>query len=123
MIDIQSHTYDLHRNTSARNGAKKKNNESLEAYSEFLAADVAKMKEKMIKFTGQAPVALAYPYGAFSKESDAVMKASGISVTFTCTEKVNTIKKAEPECLFGLGRYNRANGISSESFFERTGII
>ena len=43
-------------------------------------------------------------------------------MAFTCEERVNIIKKAEPERLFGLGRYNRPSGISSESFFEKMGI-
>lgn len=122
VIDIQSHTYDLHKNTGNRSGLKMKKSETLEQYSEFLTADAVKMKEKMYENTGKIPIAIAYPFGSYSKESAAILKKCGIEMAFTCEEKINIIKKAESEWLFGLGRYNRPEGISSESFFEKMGI-
>lgn len=121
-VDIQSHTFDLHINNSGRSGAKMKKSETKEAYCEFLTLDAAKMKERMMKHTGKAPVALAYPFGSFSDCSDEILKNCGILMTLTCFETVSKIKKAEPASLYGLGRYNRPNGISSESFFEKMGI-
>lgn len=122
VIDIQSHTYDLHKNTGSRSGLKKQKSETLEQYSEFLTADASKMNDVMLEHTGKTPVAIAYPFGSYSKESADVLKKSGIKMAFTCEERVNIIKKAESEWLFGLGRYNRPDGISSESFFEKMGI-
>lgn len=122
VIDIQSHSYDLHKNTGNRSGIKKKKSETLEQYSEFLAEDTAKMNEKMLEYAGKKPVAIAYPFGSYSKESADILKKCGIKMAFTCEERVNIIKKAESEWLFGLGRYNRPYGISSESFFEKMGI-
>ena len=122
IVDIQSHSYDLHKNTANRSGAKKKKGETLEQYREFLLADVSKMKERMIKYTGREPVAFAYPFGSYSSESADILKKCGIKMVLTCEERVNIIKKSEPECLFRLGRYNRPYGISSESFFEKMGI-
>lgn len=119
VIEIQSHTYDLHENTKGRNGIKKKKGETFERYNEFLTADALKMKEKMVENTGAAPVAIAYPFGSFSKESVGILKNCGIKATFTCEEKINIIKKAESDWLFGLGRYNRPEGVSSESFFKK----
>lgn len=122
IIDIQSHSFDLHKNTAERSGAKKKKSETVEQYDEFLRADAAKMKEAMMKNAGTAPLAFAYPFGSYSAESTDILKKCGFKLTFTCEERVNIIKKAEPECLFGLGRYNRPNGVSSEIFFEKMGI-
>lgn len=122
IVDIQSHSYDLHKNTADRSGAKKKKGETSEQYSEFLSEDASKMKEKMLKYTGKAPVAFAYPFGSYCEESAEILKKCGIEIVLTCEERVNIIKKAEPDCLFRLGRYNRPNGISSESFFEKMGI-
>lgn len=121
-VEIQSHSYDLHKNTGCRSGAKKKKGETFEQYAEFLGADASKMKTEMLKHTGKAPVAIAYPFGSFSSESKEILKKYGIKMAFTCEERVNIVKKAEPERLFGLGRYNRPSGISSESFFEKMGI-
>ena len=122
VIDIQSHSFDLHKNTGNRSGLKKKKSETLEQYSEFLSADASKMKEAMLEHTGEAPVAIAYPFGSYSPESADILKKIGIKMAFTCAERVNIIKKAESDWLFGLGRYNRPNGISSESFFEKMGV-
>ena len=121
-VEIQSHSYDLHKNTGSRSGAKKKKGETFEQYAEFLGADASKMKTEMLKHTGKAPIAIAYPFGSFSSESKEILKKYGIKMAFTCEERVNIVKKAEPERLFGLGRYNRPSGISSESFFEKMGI-
>ncbi len=122
IIEIQSHSFDLHKNTGNRSGIKKKKGETIEQYREFLCSDVSKMKTAMINNTGKAPLAFAFPFGSFSPESTAILKECGFKMTLTCEERVNIIKKAEPESLFGLGRYNRPEGISSENFFEKMGI-
>ncbi len=122
IIEIQSHSFDLHKNTGNRSGIKKKKDETIDNYREFLCSDVSKMKTAMINNTGKEPVAFAYPFGSFSCESTPILKECGFKMTLTCEEKVNIIKKAEPESLFGLGRYNRPEGISSENFFEKMGI-
>lgn len=122
VIEIESHSFDLHKNTGNRSGIKKKKDESVEQYREFLCSDVAKMKTAMENNTGKTPVAFAFPFGSFSRESTDILKECGFKMTLTCEERVSIIKKAEPESLFGLGRYNRPEGISSESFFEKMGI-
>lgn len=122
VIDIQSHTYNLHKNSESRSGLKKKKSETFEQYSEFLTEDTVKMKMKMWEHTGKEPVAIAYPFGSFSKETEKILKLNGIKIAFTCEEKVNIIKKSESEWLFRLGRYNRPEGISSENFFDKMGI-
>lgn len=122
IIDIQSHSYDLHKNTAERSGAQKKKHETFEQYCEFLSSDAAKMKEKMFENAGKTPVAFAYPFGSYSSESAEILAKCGIRMAFTCEERVNIIKKAEPEWMFRLGRYNRPHGVSSESFFEKMGI-
>lgn len=122
IVDIQSHSYDLHKNTADRSGAKKKKSETFEQYREFLSLDAAKMKEKMIEYTGKSPVAFAYPFGSYSSESAEILSECGIRMAFTCEERINIINKTESEWLFRLGRYNRPHGVSSESFFEKMGI-
>ena len=122
VIDIQSHTYNLHKNSNSRSGLKKKKSETIEQYSEFLTADTVKMKMKMLEYTGNEPVAIAYPFGSFSAESKDILKSNGMKMAFTCEEKVNIIKKSESDWLFRLGRYNRPEGLSSENFFNKMGI-
>lgn len=121
-VDIQSHSYDLHRNTADRSGAAKKKSESFEQYKEFLSSDAAIMKERMLKYAGKEPVAFAYPFGSYSIESAEILAGCGIKMALTCEERVNIIKKSESDWLFRLGRYNRPHGTGSESFFEKMGI-
>ena len=122
IVDIQSHSYDLHKITADRSGAAKKKTETFAQYKEFLSSDAAIMKEKMMAHTGKSPVAFAYPFGSYSAESAEILAGCGIKMALTCEERINVIKKAESEWLFRLGRYNRPHGISSESFFEKMGI-
>ena len=122
IIEIQSHSFDLHKNTGNRSGIKKKKTETIEQYREFLCSDVSKMKTAMVNYIGEAPFAFAFPFGSFTSESTDILKECGFKMTFTCEERINKIKKNEPESLFGLGRYNRPDGISSENFFEKMGI-
>ncbi len=122
IVEIESHSFDLHKNKNGRSGIKKKKGETFENYREFLCSDVSKMKTAMINNTGKNPTAFAFPFGSFSSESTEILKECGFKMTLTCEERVTIIKKAEPESLFGLGRYNRPEGISSENFFEKMGI-
>ncbi len=122
VIEIQSHSYNLHKNTEGRSGMKKKKSESIKQYSEFLLEDMAKMKVRMKEYAGKEPYAIAYPFGSFSEETKDILKNYGFKMAFTCEEKVNIIKKSESEWLFRLGRYNRPEGIDSESFFSKMGI-
>lgn len=122
IIEIESHSFDLHKNKNGRSGIKMKKGETFEAYREFLSSDVSKMKTAMINNTGKNPTAFAFPFGSFSPESTQILRECGFKMTLTCEERVNIIKKAEPESIIGLGRYNRPEGISSESFFEKMGI-
>ena len=122
IIEIECHSYDLHKNNNGRSGIKKKKSESFDDYREFLCSDVSKMKSVMEINMGKTPLAYAFPFGSFSPESTEILKECGFRITLTCEERVNKVKKAEPESIFGLGRYNRPEGISSKNFFEKMGI-
>lgn len=122
IIEIECHSYDLHKNNNGRSGIKKKKSETFDDYHEFLCSDVSKMRTVMENNTGKTPLAYAFPFGSFSPESTEILKECGFRITLTCEERVNKIKKAEPDSLFGLGRYNRPDGISSKNFFEKMGI-
>ena len=64
------------------------------------------------------PKCYTYPFGACSEESERVLKSMGFLCTLGCEEKVNTISRS-PECLFELGRFNRAAGESTERYLNR----
>jgi len=117
-IEIQNHSYDLHKlNNSGRNGAKKVSGESVHEYSAFLNFDLGKMQSLMEEKTGYKPTAFAYPYGCYSKESKDILKSMGFEAAFVCEERINYIDTENTDWLYRIGRYNRPHGISSAEFF------
>ncbi len=118
LVEVQNHSYNLHSNSQSRNGAKKNKGESLEEYQTTLRNDLGEMQRKMKEYTGFEPTAFTYPFGAISEASLEVVKELGFQASFSCEEKVNYVTR-DPECLYLLGRYLRAGGVGTESFFER----
>lgn len=118
IVEIANHTYDMHNNSGGRKGASKKSGESDESYKAALTADVGKMQELTFKYTGKYPVTFTFPYGAMSKNSRSIISEMGFGVILTCEERVNKIT-SDPQCLLGIGRYNRSGKYSTEKFFNK----
>lgn len=116
-IEIGNHTYDMH-STSPRKGCSKISYETEEEYSKELFNDVGKLQSLLEKNSGVSPISFAYPFGYISRESIPILKRLGFKATFTCYEKPNYITK-DADCLFGLNRYNRESGISTEQFMSK----
>ncbi|MEG0614972.1 MAG: polysaccharide deacetylase family protein [Oscillospiraceae bacterium] len=116
-VEIGNHTYDMH-NNNTRNGCGKKACESVEEYEKCLISDVSALQNKLLEKVGEVPVTFTYPYGFISRESIPILKNLGIKATLTCYEKPNYITK-NPNTLFGLNRYNRPSGISTEDFMKK----
>ncbi len=117
-IEIQNHSFDLHKNNGGRHGISKKNDEDVVAYSEEVGSDIIKMQNIMKEKTDYTPNTLAFPFGAYKKETISLAKSLGFKAALLCEERVNIIKQGDTECLYHLGRYNRASGISTERFFQ-----
>ncbi len=116
-IEIGSHTYCLHHD-GARQGAKKKSGESAQAYQNMLSRDLLALQQALSEKSGVVPVTFAYPYGHVSEESLEVVKQIGFKASLSCYEKTNYITQ-DASCLYLLGRYNRASGISTQAFMEK----
>lgn len=116
-VEIQNHSYDMHKQTG-RNGAQKKAGESVDAYRAALGEDAMALQAALRENCDILPTAFTYPFGAYSKESLPILKELGFRATLTCTEKVNYITR-DPECLFGLHRFNRPSGISTQTFMHK----
>jgi len=117
-FEIQNHSYDLHK-LDKRYGAKRRKGESIEDYRKLLTDDVGRLQQKLTEVTGVTPNTFTYPFGAISKESIEILKELGFKATLTCAEGVNLINKNRKDPLFGLKRYNRPHGITSEKFFKK----
>ena len=119
VIEIQNHSYDLHKNSDIRHGISKNNSEDVAAYNKEVGNDIIKMQNIMKEKTNYTPNTLTFPFGAYKKETILLAKNLGFSATLLCEEKVNIIKKGDTECLYHLGRYNRPTSVSTEKFFEK----
>lgn len=118
LVEIQNHSYNAHSNGKDRNGVSSNPGESRRAYRDFLQDQVLTLQEKLQKHAGFAPTTFTYPFGAFDRRSEQMLKEMGFQATLICTEGVNTIKKGQPDSLYGLKRYLRPPGKSSKEFFE-----
>lgn len=115
LIEIQNHSYDMH-GQGSRHGVEKLNSESEEQYKAAVSKDLKKMDDRMLAELDVKSTAVMYPFGYYRDDSDELLKSLGYCATFTCYEHINIISR-EPDSLFGLGRYNRASGKTSEQFF------
>ncbi|MBQ5823708.1 MAG: polysaccharide deacetylase family protein [Clostridia bacterium] len=122
-IEIQSHSYDLHKlNNGGRNGAKKVSGESVHEYSAFLNLDLGKMQTLMEENTGYKPCAFTYPYGCYSKESKDILKSMGFKAALVCEERINYIDTENTDWIYRIGRFNRPHGVGAAEFFSRMNV-
>ncbi len=118
-IEIQNHSYDLHKNNGERHGISKNNSEDVAAYNTEVGNDIIKMQNVMKEKTNYTPNTLTFPFGAYKEETILLAKNLGFSAALLCEERINVIKKGDTECLYHLGRYNRPASVSTEKFFEK----
>lgn len=120
LVEIGHHSYNFH-SLGYRRGMGKIYGESNSAYLEIMKADIETLNKKLLSNIGEVPYIFAYPYGIKNDTLSELIKNEGFSVTLSCRESVNKLKKGEPT--FELGRFNRAYGKSSNTFFsEITGL-
>lgn len=118
IIEIGSHTYALHTSKSGRLGVTRKRGESASAYETVVCQDAELQKTALLEHCGISPAVFAYPFGEWDKDSEALLRRLGFSITMTCRERMNYIER-NPASLYRLGRYNRPSGVSTETFMKK----
>lgn len=120
LIEIGSHTYDLHDNTGGRKGADKKAGESQEDYRKVLMQDLLKNQQKIKEATGQDALVFAWPLGAYPLDGSAnsILKELGFKASLTSYQIMNTIEKGNPDSLYGLKRFLRTPDFSLTKIME-----
>ncbi|OQB20408.1 MAG: Poly-beta-1,6-N-acetyl-D-glucosamine N-deacetylase precursor [Firmicutes bacterium ADurb.Bin182] len=89
-----------------------------EAFSdEFLYKDALKLNKKLQEQSGVTPAAYVYSISRSLPADEGFLKKLGFRASMSCDENMNVI--TTPESLFGLCRYSRRGGISSEEFIAR----
>ena len=109
LVELQNHSYGLHRAAGGIFGCDRMAAESRGAYGQRLAADALLAQERIWTETGQLPAVFTYPYGRYSAESEDILEELGFRATLTCDFGVNRIEPGQ-DCLFGLKRICRSHG-------------
>ncbi len=122
-IEIQSHTYDMHRapvtdSDPTRKGVSKLEGETdeehLKALNEDFALSVSSLQENM----GQAVFALSYPYGIYNNNSETAATNNGIKMTFTSVPGISIIEKNNADSLRLIKRYE-IDDCTAEELLQR----
>ena len=116
-VELQNHSYNLHQTGKGRSGAKPLPGEDPGAYEALLTADLTRAQEDFTGHGCPAPTTFVYPYGAYAPSTQEIVRKLGFAATLTCEEKIARITR-NPESLYGIGRFLRPSGISSQAFFE-----
>ena len=117
-VELGNHTYDMHSLYSGRTGCKRKDGETEEDYRKALGEDISRLQAEFSANLGIAPRVFTYPFGAVSRESLPVRRENGFLMTLTCRERPNYITR-DPDCLYGIGRYNRSGLLSTAEFMRK----
>lgn len=117
-IEIGNHTYGMHSLYDGRIGCSRNTGETEAEYHKALTEDIQRLQEEFHENIGFFPVIFTYPFGSVSRESLPVIRDSGFLMTLTCREQMNYITR-EPNCLYGIGRYNRSGLYTTEEYMAR----
>lgn len=126
VIDVQSHTYDLHQverdGFSGRDGMLRKAGETSEEHAAAILADCQRFKEARDEKGLTELVAVAYPYGFYTPEIDKVLE-SEFKLSFTTKETMNIVTREDLSTLRMLGRINVSGEYTGEMLIEKLGVL
>lgn len=124
LIDIQSHSYDMHQSekleeiSPVRVNVKRFENESEKDYIKAFNSDFSAEDSIIKKITGKNIHSFSYPTGYYSKETETLLGLLGVKSTVTTEPGVNTVIKGIPQSLFGLKRINIYRDMPDENLID-----
>lgn len=118
LIDIQSHTYNLH-DISLRKGLLKLETETNEEYIEMLNSDILKSKNEIEINVGNSVFVLSYPYGLCDNLSLDILKQHNIKITVTTNEGISCVTKNDFNSLYNLQRINVTNDLVGNNLLKK----
>ena len=81
LIEIQNHTYNLHKTGNPRRGAAQRKDETTEQYFAAVGADLQKAQDRIEEMTGWRPDTSTYPFGSYSRHSQEQLEQLGFAAT------------------------------------------
>jgi len=128
VIDIQSHTYDMHQwepfetGEEIRASALPLEGEGEAAYAAALQADMTRYEGERELELGEGFCALAYPGGYYSELTEVLIHEAGIPVTLTTrTDSRNVLVRGLPQSLYALCRWNMTERTGTEELLAIIG--
>lgn len=120
ILDIQSHSYDMHEllSSGARDGVLRNAGETEENYVLALKEDFTKSKEGIESVLGNTCNVYTYPYGFHDDLSDAVLSEMGVLVSVLSEHGTNTVVKGIPQSLLGLKRLNVSGSMNKDDVIK-----
>ena len=98
LVEVQNHSYNLHKSDGSRLGVKKVSGETETQYESMLSQDLLTAQEKIEQHVGMRPTTFVYPFGAVSKGTPEIVRKLGFSATLSCEEHISKITR-DPESL------------------------
>ncbi len=125
LLDVQSHTYDLHQWAPYETGEEVRTSvlplegESETAWAAAVEEDLAYYDRLRRQELGDGFCALAYPGGYYDPASEVLIHQAGIPVTVTTrTDSRNVLVKGVPQSLYALSRWNVTERTSVEELLQ-----
>lgn len=115
ICEIACHSYDMH-SLEGRKGVLKKDDESEELYTSRLISDISKAQSFFDENCAFRPNVYCYPYGFNDELSAKIVRACAFQASLSAEEGINII--TDESSLYGLKRFNRPYGHTSEEFFS-----
>lgn len=120
LVELQNHSYDLHRDTPEARGCARRWNERGADYERRVRGDVDRLQDELFRRTGCASTTFAYPYGLYDEDLEGILADMGFLATLTCDFGVNRLTR-DPDCLRGMKRICRSHGADLGSLLEQAG--
>ena len=124
LIDIQSHSYDMHQsekleqNEQVRVNVKRFENEGEKDYIEAFNKDFVDEDSIITGITGSDTNSFSYPTGYCDRETETLLGLLGVKSTVTTENGINTVIKGIPQSLFGLKRISIYRDMSDENLLN-----
>ena len=117
LVELENHSYDLHKNEGGKKGAAALPGESFDDYKTRLTDDLALADKRILRNTGRKPCAFVCPFGAISSDTGKIAREYGFSAMLDCENKINIITCEDD--LFHIHRFLRPDKISAQEFFNK----
>jgi peptidoglycan/xylan/chitin deacetylase (PgdA/CDA1 family) len=114
LVELGSHSYNLHEQTSNKYGMKRYKGESDESYIKRIKEDLMINNEKLESLNGIKPITFTYPLGYFNDILKKVIKEIGFLTSYSCKETLYNI-----DDLYNIPRFNRDGNLSTHDMFSK----